>query len=496
MIIAHRLCCRLCAFLLLILLGGCVAEKTSTVHNTLKGDNSVEQAMAGSVDLPASGYTTLAELTDHFCRDLAKEAPGRKLYLDRANIRDVNTGDVANFSAYLLNQLESSLSKTFQLQVVPDEAELLLGAQFQLYGNQIKVFFKYHTPDFTVNRSLDYGIERDRLPQDSLRENLRSKAYRLAANILEDDLPRKIYIKPIESTDCCCISQFSRIFAGLVKTEIVRMHRQVDIVDEKPVLAKLSDTRAVRKKAKEVKELAASDAFFVDADTVLEGEYTVNGDQVMVTLVLKDLEGRLVNSCAVDIDRAIIKIPLEDSTASKLADLVDRKNEKAEKTVKLSTTRSGDSPLYREGEKIVFYAQVKKPLYLYIYTIDSRGEVSQLYPLSIADGSKMVVPGSLVAIPEPSDDFEFFVEPPFGKDAVKVFASPIALPMPEISNRVATRSYQSGVRAIGVQRREAQHRLAAGKTINPSDLVDYYRGLATRFGIEIAEDSMMVETAR
>jgi len=480
-------CCLFIA--LFIFISGCVAQKSSTVHNTLKGDNSVTEVMQKSVDLPVSGFLTLSELTDRFSRDLAGEVSGTKIYLDRANIREVISGDVAHFSSYLQNELEASLSRKFQLQIMSEDAEILLGVSFQRYGNQIKIFFKYHSPDFSINKSLDYGIERAKLPRDSLKENLRSKAYQLAANIIEDDVGHKIYVKPLESVACRCVAPFSRAFATMVKTEIVRMHRQIEVVDNKPL-----NTRSIKKKAEKVKELDSSDAFFADADSVLEGEYVENGNQVIVTLMLKDLEGHLINSCSVDIDRAIIKIPLEDKAAKKLADLTDRKTENNGRTVKITTSRSGDYPVYREGEKIVFFAQVKKPLYLYIYSIDRKGEVSLLYPSSPENNQRKTYPGKLVAIPDENDDYEFFAEPPFGMDAVKIFASASELPLPAISDSTESRSYSAGVRAIGKRRRKVQGLLVKQKQINPKDLVDYYRGLSEQFQIKIFEDSLMVQT--
>lgn len=485
------------SLLLCLLLSGCVAQTTSISHNTLKGDNSLTPAMKNSVDLPSSGFTTLSDLTDRFSRDLSVTETQRRIYLDRANIRDVSTRDVANFSSYLQQELEASLSQHgFQLEIMPDEAELLLGATFQKYGNQLKIFFKYHTLDHSIHKTSDYGIERDRLPADSLKENLHSKAYQLAANIIDDDLERRIYIKPIESSACKCVGPFSRSFTTFVKGDIVKLHRQVEVVDEKPVKAKLSDTRSLNKKAKEVKNLDTSDALFADADSVLEGEYVVNGDQVMISLLLKDLAGHVINTANVDIDRDVIKIPLEDKKVAKLADLVDRKTEDNGKKINISTSRSGDYPVYHNGETILFYVQTKEPLYTYLYAIDSKGAVTPLYPGEGKNGRNRIYPGSLITIPTPDDDYELVVEPPFGMDAVKVFASRVQLPLPQFSVHTTTRSYSRGIRAIGKKRKQAQHQLAAQSTINPGDLVDYYRGLGKKFGITVYEDSLVVETMR
>lgn len=127
--------------LMVMFLGtGCVAEKPVTSHNTLKGDNSMKPAMQNSTKLPDSGFRTLSDLTDRFSADLAQEAAGAKVYVNSAQIRDVRTGDVAHFSSFIEKDLTASLSRSFLPQILPEEADLLIAASFQEYGNQIKSF--------------------------------------------------------------------------------------------------------------------------------------------------------------------------------------------------------------------------------------------------------------------------------------------------------------------------------------------------------------------
>ena len=483
------------ALALLILTSSCVSQKAATVNPTLKGDNSTTQALTGSRDLPDSGFISLADLTDRFAADLAKQFPGRqKLYLDRANIRDANTNDIANFSSYLDNELEASLSRQFQLVYDPEEADYLLGAVFQGYGNMIRIFFKYHNADFSLRKSMDYSIERLRLPKDSLKENLRSKAAKLAGAIIGREQERKIYIQPVELGTCSCISDFSRSFSTLLKTEIVRMYRTVEVIDEKPVKIRLADTRSLKKKAKKVEKLTTSDAYFADADAVLEGSYFVNGDMITVSLMLKDLKGHVLNASSVDIDKKMIHTRLDNREAEKLADLADKTTEKSKDLIKISTNKGSSQPLYHGGEKITFFIQVGKPLYVYMYDITSKEGVELLYPYSADGVHHMLYPGQLYTIPAPDDNFELEVKAPYGLDAVKIFASQVKLPIPRMNNQVVSRSYRSGVRAITKKRKKIQGQLAGKSTINPKDLVDYYRGLEQRFHTEILEDSLVVET--
>lgn len=481
----------------LVVLQGCVANKKPTPaveHQTLKGDNSTTKAMKGEVEMVESGFRALSDLTDRFAEDLAQLVAERRIYLDRANIRDANTRDVANFSTYLENELDASLSTLFQLVYEPSEADYLVGAVFQKYGSSIRIFFKYHKLDMTGRKSLDYSIERLRLPADSLKENLHSKAYKLAANIVPDQEELKLYINPVKLGSCDCVTDFSRSLTTLVRTEIVRLHPDLQVCAEKPI--KGSGLSSIKKKAKEVAELQSTDAVFAGADTVMEGGYFVNGDTVMVNLSIKDLNGLVLSTASVDIDRAMIHTRLDNPTAEKLADLADKKEEDSGDVIKVTTTKGSGDPVYFEGEKINFLVQAKKPLYVYLYDITSKGDVALLYPGEAGARQQPLFPGRLQVIPEESDVYELEVTPPFGMDVVKVFASPVQLPIPSLNERVMSKSYAGGTRAILKKRKKIQKELSLRSTINPDDLVDYYRGLATQFGVAVFEDSLIVETRR
>ncbi len=478
-------------------LQGCVAgKKPVSEHQTLKGDNTTAPAMRGELSLPESGFATLSDLTDTFTRDLFKEIGVKKLYLDRTKIRDANTRDVANFSTYLENEMTASLSQVFQMAYDPSEADYLTGAVFQRYGNSVRIFFKCNMPDGRLFKSLDYSIERLRLPSDSLKENLHSKAYKLAANLMPGDEEVKLYINPIRLDSCNCVTDFSRSFTTLLRTEIVRLFPGVEVCTEKPVA--VSGLRGIKKMAGQVKELETSEALFSGADTVLDGEYFVNGDTVLVNITLKDLDGRINGTSSVDIDRGMIHSRLDNPTAVALTDLADKKEELGKDIVKVSTSKGSGDPVYHRGEKMVFFVQAKKPVYLYMYDITSRGEVNLLYPYTSDIPQVPLFQGKLKVLPDERDSFEFEVAPPYGMDIVKVFASPTQLPVPSFSREEESLSYPRYMRGTRVksayERKKIQGRLSRKSGINPDDLVDYYRGLAKQFGVELYEDSVIIET--
>ena len=441
------------------------------------------------------GFSDLSGLTDAFSKDLSDEVAGKNIYLDKTSVREMGTGDVSNFSSYLEHELESSLSKSgFIMVYEPSEADYLIGATYRRQGDRVNVFFKYHKSDMTGKKSRDYEIGLSRLPSDSFVETIQGKAYKLAINLLLGQENLKIYVKPIVEGNNKYVSDFSNSFTSRVKSEIVRLFRSVEVIDEKPIYERLSNTRGIKKKAKEVKNLKTSDAFFVDANSVLEGQYFVAGKNVTVSLYLKDLGGKILNSSTVDINRPLISASLENNEAKILTDLADVSSEREGSVVKISTAKGGDYPVYYEGEKIKFHIQVAAPLFVYIYDINSKGEVTLLYPYETHRAQQKLMPGGLYTIPSETDNFELEVEPPFGIDAVKMLASPVKLPIPELSRSVSTRSYTGNVRAITDKRKEIQEELSRMESINPRDLVDYYRGVSVRFGVKLYEDTIVLET--
>lgn len=480
---------------IILFTSGCTATKANTVSHSPKAETVATLAPVRTTEPKVSKFTSLSELTDKFANDFAKQSRGKqKVFLDRASIREANSNDVANLSATLENELVASLSNHFQLVYEPEDADYLLVAVFQASGDMLRIFFKYHNVDLSGAKSMDYSIERRHLPDGSLEVNLRSKAAQLAADIIGNEHGRKVYIQPVELGSCSCVSDFSRAFSSLLKTEIVRMYRTVEVIDEKPVKARLSNTRSIKKKAKTVEKLETSDAYFADADAVLEGSYFVNGNTVTVSLMLKDLQGHVLNSSSVDIHRQLIHTRLNNQEAEKLADYADKTSEDSKGQVMISTNRGSSQPIYYGGETMTFHIQVASPMYVYVYSITTEGEVELLYPYAADGMHHMLYSGELYTIPAPDDDFELEVEAPYGMDAVKIFASPVKLPLPRMNSQVASRSYRGRVRAITKKRKDIQNQLAGSTAINPKDLVDYYRGLKQRFRTEIVEDTLVVET--
>ncbi|MFO7600483.1 MAG: DUF4384 domain-containing protein [Candidatus Desulfacyla sp.] len=454
-----------------------------------------QEGVPFSEALFGGSFSTLSELTDAFSHELAKKTEGRKVYLERGTIRDMNTGEVWNFSGYLQHELESSLSRHgFHFVYDAPDADLLVGAAYGRTGDRVRVFFKCHGKEGRSSQSWAYEMPETRLPGDAFQETLDGKIVKLVQDLTAVSGRKRVYVKPIREGYQGFVSDFSRSFTARLKTQMVRQWRGTEVVDERPVLKRLFESRGIAVKAKEVKDLSAWEAVYTDADTVLDGVYFVEGDHVTVALDIKDLKGRLFGSAQSKIPRELIPARLDNPQAATLSDLGDAEKKDPVSRVRILSGLGGDFPVYSDGETIDLFVQVNEPLYVYVYGINVEGDVTRLYPSDRPDTETPFEPGRLCALSDERHSFEYVAGPPFGMDLVKVFASTLPLPLPEVSSCEQTRSYEGTLRKVGSNRIETQKVLAARGVIHPRDLVDYYRGVAARKGARIYEDQVILET--
>jgi hypothetical protein len=188
----------------------------------------------------------------------------------------------------------------------------------------------------------------------------------------------------------------------------------------------------------------------------------------------------------------LIQYSADNDAAETLAQIADTEHESGGETVRISSTKGGAYQVFSEGEIVSFRLQVSRPLYLYVYDINPKGEVNLLYPKA-GEPESPKLSGLIHTLPEESDNWVIRVEPPFGTDAVKVFASNRKLPLPKISEYVAARSFIGKTRSL--KRVEiVQKQLVSQPAINGRDLVDYYKGIARKTGAALFESTVYIET--
>ena len=422
-----------------------------------------------------------------------KSGSGKKLFLDKVNIKDSVSGETSNFSAYLVNELEGALSAAgFSFSDFMEQADQVIGANYQKDGDRLRVFVKYcPSKDSSSCKTLTAALPFSRLPKDIFSESLDSRLKRLVQKASGSKGGLKVFINPVVERKGRYASEFSEYVTA--RTRSVMVSSQLfEVLEEQPVTRSLSDVRGLAAKAKGVKNLDTSAALFSGADAVMDGYYLEGAGRVTVAMTLKNLKGGVLGSGDETIDRSMIPYSTVNQTAGGLAEFADVAGQGSQQAVKLNTTKGDRFQVYRAGEKVQFLIQVAKPLYVYLYGINSKNEVNLLYP-GPGQQPASLKHGVIHTVPGEKDSWEILVEPPFGTDVVKLFASERPLPVPNISDKVVSRSFHDGTRSL-VRRDTVQQELATQKTINGFDLVDYFKGVAANHGVTLFEDSLFVQT--
>lgn len=442
----------------------------------------------------SSAPSSLKELAAGLATELKeKSGSAKKLYLDKVNVKDSVSGETSNLSAFLVNELESSLSAAgFSFSDFMEQADQVVGASYQRDGEKLRVFVKYCPAKDSSNcKTLSAALPYSHLPKESFSESLDSRLKRLIQKASGSKSGLKVFINPVVERKGRYASEFSEYVTAKARSYLVNS-QQFDVLEEQPVTRSLSNTRGLAAKAKQVQNLETSAALFSGADAVLEGYYLEGVGKVTVAMTLKNLKGSLLGSADETIDRSMIPYSTVNQAADSLATVADVAGQVSQQVVKLNTTKGDRYQVYRAGEKIQFLIQVAKPLYVCLFGINAKNEVSQLYP-GPGQQPLPLQAGHLHTVPSDRDNWEIVVEPPFGTDVVKLFASERPLPVPMISDKVVSRSFSDGTRSL-VRRDVIQQELSAQKTINGFDLVDYFKGVADRLGVTLYEDSLFVQT--
>jgi hypothetical protein len=442
----------------------------------------------------SSDPASLKELATGVAAELKGRSDGaRKLYLDKVNVKDAVSGETSNLSAFLVNELESSLSAAgFSFADFMEQADQVVGATYQRDGDRLRIFIKYCPAKDSSNcKSLAAALAMDKLPKESFSESMDSRLKRLVQKVGGGKSGLKVFISPVVERKNRYSSEFSEYVTAKARSFLVNS-QQFEVLEEQPVTRSLSNTRGLAAKAKEVKNLDTSAALFSGADAVLEGYYLEGAGRVTVAMTLKNLKGGVLGSADETIERSMIPYSTVNQTAGTLATVADVAGQANQQVVKLNTTKGDRYQVYRAGEKVQFLMQVTRPMYVYLFGINAKNEVSQLYP-GPGQQQMPLQAGLIHTVPGDRDSWEIVVEPPFGTDVVKLFAAEKPLPVPAISDKVSARSFSDGTRSL-VRRDLIQQQLAGQKIINGFDLVDYFKGVAEQQGLTLYEDSLFVQT--
>ena len=439
-------------------------------------------------------FKTLAEMADAMAQELKREQAGVSfsLYLDRNDIREDADVRYVPFAGMLVNELERAFSKAgYRLEGrLIDQADYVITVSYHRSADKVTLYLKLKRPRDGSYRNLNgtYELTLDRLPADAFAENLDGRITRMAAKIVngyQRAAALSVFITPLVATPAGGSSPFAEYVTSRFKN-VLAANPAFRLVEEKPSLKKLTA------RSTDGLGVGALDAVLSNADAVLEGSYLRGRATVKLESTLKGRKRGVVGTPTVSLPLSLISYSLSSTVDERLSEFGDTGGEQRG-GVRVATSKGSGYQIYREGEVVSFAVQVASPLYIYVYNINPQGEVSLLYPKA-GEREQPRLPGIVHVIPEDDDSWEIRVEPPFGKDLVKVFASDRRLPLPRISSSVVSRSFtRGGTRALK-QREKLQSELAVQTTINDKDLVDYYRGVAAGSRARLYEANVFVET--
>jgi len=456
-------------------------------------------------------YSTLTEMTDAMAKEMRADLVGRRLYLDREEIRDDQDGASSPFSGVLANELERALSRAgfaFEGQVldkIRSDEEQRAAAQkadlvdykvivgYRRNAGIVKVYVKLRDNKKDTYSSLkkNYEIAIDKLPVETFADTLDNRLAKLASKFAggwQRQEQLTVFVAPVVESRKKYSSPFAEYVTRKLKA-LLSGRYTIKVIEETGDMQKLIANRMVKKPTL---DMVMSEEY-AGADTLMEGNYLRSMRQTInLAVTLKDLNGKILIRAEDDIPYSLIQYSLENDAAEMLSKITDIEHESSGRVIRISTIKGGDYQVFREGEIVRFTLQVAKPLYVYVYNINPNAEVSLLYPKAGEPESSKAA-GITYSIPDSNDSWEIKVEPPFGTDAVKVFASDRKLPLPTVNNQVASRSFQGGTRTLK-QVEKTQSELVTRKMINGHDLVDWYRGVTASLGAPLFESTVYVET--
>ncbi len=461
------------------------------------------------------GYDSLTDLADAMAKEMKSDLTGTRLFLEREEIRDEQDGSSSPFSALLANEFERALSRAgfvFEGQLpekargaeeqraaamksdMSDLADYKIVVSYRKVADKIQVYVKLrdNKKDMTY-RSLkqNYEIPVNKLPAETFADTLDNRLSKLASRFaggVQRQQQLTVFVTPVLESRKKYSSPFAEYVTRRLKS-LLSDRNSIKIIEESRDMQKLMTDHVVKKPTL---DMVMSEEY-AGAESVLEGSY-LRGTQKTINLAvtLKGLNGKILVRAEEDIPYALIQYSLENDAAEALSRITDIEHESPNRIIRISTIKGGDYQVFREGEIVRFTLQVTKPLFVYVYNINTNAEVSLLYPKA-GEAEYAKKPGVIYSIPDSSDSWEIKVEPPFGTDAVKVFASDRRLPLPALNNQIASRSFKGGTRSL-VRTEKTQGELATQKMINGHDLVDWYKGIAASAGVPLYESTVYVET--
>lgn len=448
-----------------------------------------------TVALNDSGnYVSIDELTEAVTRKVKSGYAGRRFYLNRDDIRSQSDNAILPFSNLLLTSLERAIGRAggvFISSGMHNTDDIQLEVSFSLTSDAviINVRFKNHLGNYSL---ISAAVPRSTLSPDLFVEAVDERIVRLAEMLARPwkrvTLNLQLLLQPLVNAEDGSPSDFADFATAILRSSISKAGNIT-------VREKQTQKQGNRSLKPEI-PLICGDIMDIDVDALLTGTIRESGDTVILQAdIWEKFDCKVIASDKVSIPRGMIKQNLKNELAEKGALYADTKGDNNDGMVRLSTSAGGGNQVFYAGDTYTLTAQVKTPLYFYLYDFYPNGDVELLYPM---EGETEILrkPGIKYEIPEESaqggGSFTVQTKGPFGIDVNKLFASDRKLPLPKLDKNMPSRSFNGTTR--NGDRQNIQTDLGRSQAINPVDLVDYYRGVAAKKGAKLYETSIFVET--
>jgi len=124
--------------------------------------------------------------------------------------------------------------------------------------------------------------------------------------------------------------------------------------------------------------------------------------------------------------------------------------------------------------------------YIYIVDINSRNKTTLIYPSPI--DNNRISPNSNQKLPE------IDVVPPYGKDILKIIASPIPLKIPKVVYGGKSDVFSDSRGFSNPNIENVERELAEKDRVSDRDIIAHFRGQALLKGFQLSENYIKLET--
>jgi hypothetical protein len=238
--------------------------------------------------------------------------------------------------------------------------------------------------------------------------------------------PRKLAVARVNYENTELSSEFSKYLVNKIEGVMTTYPELFNVVSQ------LKFQLQLRKNSLSIEDYFSpdvEDTNLLHLDALLFARYWLRGEDIEIRFeLLETKSGRLIGTSSVNFPKSLVPedISLEpenlEVALQGLQILSEREKEDSEEFKVKVWPDKGEGSLYREGESLKFYFKANKDCYVYLYHMNSLGEVSILFPNAYRQDN-FVHAYQVYSVPDEMANFDFKVTPPFGSEIIKAVAS-------------------------------------------------------------------------